>query len=78
MKEASGNEEVLDAHHEFYRTLALSTRNPVILLLIEGLSLVLRRVTQQHLQLIRMVPGAQERNLEAHANILIARRQIGS
>jgi GntR family transcriptional regulator, transcriptional repressor for pyruvate dehydrogenase complex len=72
MRQEAGSEELLDAHHEFYRSLALSTRNPVILLLIEGLSLVLRRVTEQNLQLIRMVPGAHARNLEAHARILAA------
>jgi GntR family transcriptional repressor for pyruvate dehydrogenase complex len=72
MKDATESEDLLDAHHEFYRSLTLSTRNPVIQLLIEGLGLVLRRVMQQNLQLIRMVPGAQARNLEAHASILTA------
>jgi GntR family transcriptional regulator, transcriptional repressor for pyruvate dehydrogenase complex len=72
MKAAADNEDLLDAHHAFYRALTLSTRNPVIQLLIEGLGLVLRRVTQQNLQLIRMVPGAHARNLESHERIVTA------
>lgn len=74
MKQANGSEALLEADHDYHRLLAMATRNPVILLLIEGLSLVLRRVLQQHLTLIRMVPGAMERDIQAHENIVEAIR----
>ena len=72
LRKANSHEEQLEAHHEFHRLLAMASRNPVIQLLIEGLSLVLRRVMQHHLHLIQMIPGAFDRNILAHENILDA------
>jgi DNA-binding FadR family transcriptional regulator len=67
-------DEAVNADYEFHLALAHATQNPVIILIIEGLSVVLRRVLTRRLQMIRMVAGFANRLDVAHKNILEAVR----
>jgi DNA-binding FadR family transcriptional regulator len=49
-----------------------ATHNPVITLIVEGLSSVLYQVLQQRRQLVRAIPGAAERTNATHILILQA------
>ena len=64
----------VDADYEFHLALAHAAQNPVIILIIEGLAVVLRRVLARRLQMVRMVAGSAERLNAAHKNILEAVR----
>ncbi len=67
-------DELTEAQFSFLQVLARATHNPVILLMIDGLSMVLREVLRQRLRLLRMVSGAVNHNLDAHRNVINAVR----
>ncbi|UEX77840.1 FadR/GntR family transcriptional regulator [Sediminicurvatus halobius] len=62
----------LRADHEFHMRLAYTTRNPVIILMIQGLSTVLREVVHQRRVRVRQVPRGAERTNATHIPIVEA------
>lgn len=62
----------LQADHEFHMRLAYTTRNPVIILMIQGLSTVLREVVHRRRVLVRQAPGGAERTNATHIAIVEA------
>lgn len=64
----------LNADYEFHQRLAYMTRNPVVILLIEGLSSVLREVLYRRRVLVRRVPSGAERTNATHPAIVEAIR----
>ena len=74
MESASSDEERLKAEYEFHMNLAFAARNPVITLIAEGLSSVLRRVLARRRLLVRSIPDAGRRADAAHMPIVDALR----
>jgi len=72
MEQAKSEEERLKAEYEFHMNLAL--RNPVITLIAEGLSSVLRRVLARRRLLVRSIPDAGRRADAVHMPIVEALR----
>jgi DNA-binding FadR family transcriptional regulator len=70
--EAKNAEAGAEADYEFHLDLARATHNPVILLIMGGLSSVLRRVFLHRQRLARSVPGGSERTNNTHIAILDA------
>ncbi len=74
MENADSEEERLKAEYAFHMNLAFAARNPVITLIVEGLSSVLRRVLARRRHLVRAIPDAGRRADAAHMPIVDAIR----
>jgi GntR family transcriptional regulator, transcriptional repressor for pyruvate dehydrogenase complex len=74
MLQATGAQERLEADYQFHMRLAASARNPVISIIIDGLSNVLRRTLYQRHFLVRSVPGAAKRTDASHGPLVNAIR----
>jgi GntR family transcriptional repressor for pyruvate dehydrogenase complex len=74
MLQATNAQERLEADYQFHMRLAASARNPVISIIINGLSNVLRRTLYHRHFLVRSVPGAAERIDGSHGPIVDAIR----
>ena len=74
MESALSDEERLKAEYDFHMNLAFAARNPVITLIAEGLSSVLRRVLARRRLLVRSIPDAGRRADAAHMPIVEALR----
>jgi GntR family transcriptional repressor for pyruvate dehydrogenase complex len=74
MESAKSEDERLKAEYEFHMNLALAARNPVITLIAEGLSSILRRVLARRRLLVRSIPDAGRRADAAHMPIVDALR----
>lgn len=59
---------------DFHRQLALSTRNPVIVLIVDGLASVLRRALARRRALVASIPTAAQRQDASHPPIVEAIR----
>jgi GntR family transcriptional repressor for pyruvate dehydrogenase complex len=67
-------EGVVDLQFELHATLARACRNPVIVIVIDGLSSVIRSVIANKVKILAMVRGAFERNVEAYRALVQALR----
>ncbi|MBV9491823.1 MAG: FadR family transcriptional regulator [Verrucomicrobia bacterium] len=74
MRHATEAQERLEADYQFHMRLASSARNPVISIIIDGLSNVLRRTLYRRHFLVRSVPGAATRTDASHGPIVDAIR----
>jgi GntR family transcriptional regulator, transcriptional repressor for pyruvate dehydrogenase complex len=74
MQHSTEAQERLEADYQFHIRLAASARNPVISIIIDGLSNVLRRTLYRRHFLVRSVPGASTRTDASHAPIVEAIR----
>ncbi|MBV9998557.1 MAG: FadR family transcriptional regulator [Verrucomicrobia bacterium] len=74
MLEATDAQDRLEADYRFHLRLAASARNPVISIIIDGLSNVLRRTLYQRHFLVRSVPGAAKRTDASHGPLVEAIR----
>jgi GntR family transcriptional regulator, transcriptional repressor for pyruvate dehydrogenase complex len=74
MTEASSPDERTAVDYDFHRRLALAARNPVILLIIDGLAGVLRRVLARRRALVASLPAAAHQQDAAHPPIVEAIR----
>jgi GntR family transcriptional regulator, transcriptional repressor for pyruvate dehydrogenase complex len=74
MQHATEAQERLEADYHFHMRLAASARNPVISIIIDGLSNVLRRTLYRRHFLVRSVPGAATRTDASHGPIVDAIR----
>jgi GntR family transcriptional repressor for pyruvate dehydrogenase complex len=74
MAGAATVEEQLDADYRFHMRLAQAARNPVISLIIEGLSSVLHTVLARRRRMVRSVPDAAALQNAAHPPIVVALR----
>lgn len=70
MEEATSTEACLAADYQFHIKLAHSARNPVITLIIEGLSSVLRRVLARRRYVVRSLPDAAAQQNATHMPIV--------
>jgi len=70
MEEATTIEGCLAADYQFHIKLTQSARNPVITLIIEGLSSVLRRVLARRRYVVRSLPDAAARQNATHMPIV--------
>jgi GntR family transcriptional repressor for pyruvate dehydrogenase complex len=70
MEEAATTEACLAADYQFHMKLAHSARNPVITLIIEGLSSVLRRVLARRRYVVRSLPDAAAQQNATHMPIV--------
>jgi GntR family transcriptional repressor for pyruvate dehydrogenase complex len=61
--------ERLEVDYEFHRRLAGTTKSPVIELIMDGLSSVLRRILANRVNAVRSVPGSGKRMDAAHMPI---------
>lgn len=75
METASTAERCIAADYEFHMRLAHAARNPVITLIVEGLSSVLRRVLARRRLMVRSVPDAASRQNATHRPIVEALRR---
>jgi GntR family transcriptional regulator, transcriptional repressor for pyruvate dehydrogenase complex len=75
MLKATDAQERLEADYQFHMRLAASARNPVISIVIDGLSNVLRRTLYQRHVLVRSVPGAAKRTDASHGPLVEAIRE---
>ena len=64
--------ERLDIEYEFHRRLASTTGSPVIELIMDGLSSVLRRILANRVNAVRSVPGSAKKMDAAHMPIAVA------
>ncbi len=62
-------EEVVDRQFEFYASLARACRNPVMILILDGLASVIRSVIASKIRMLSMVRGAMERNVDAYRSL---------
>ena len=67
-------EDVVDLQFELHASLARACRNPVIVIVVDGLSSVIRSVIANKVRIISMVRGAFERNVEAYRALVQALR----
>jgi GntR family transcriptional repressor for pyruvate dehydrogenase complex len=67
-------EDVVELQFELHACLAKACRNPVIVIVIDGLSSVIRSVIANKVKIIAMVRGAFERNVEAYRALVQALR----
>jgi GntR family transcriptional regulator, transcriptional repressor for pyruvate dehydrogenase complex len=67
-------EDVVELQFELHASLAKACRNPVIVIVIHGLSSVIRSVIANKVKIIAMVRGAFERNVEAYRALVQALR----
>ena len=67
-------EDVVELQFELHASLARACRNPVIVIVIDGLSSVIRSVIANKVRIISMVRGAFERNVEAYRALVQALR----
>jgi GntR family transcriptional repressor for pyruvate dehydrogenase complex len=67
-------EDVVDLQFELHAGLARACRNPVIVIVVDGLSSVIRSVIANKVRIISMVRGAFERNVEAYRALVQALR----
>jgi GntR family transcriptional regulator, transcriptional repressor for pyruvate dehydrogenase complex len=67
-------DQVVERQFQFHAHLAKATGNPVSVLLIDGLSSVIREVLSRRLRSIVAVSGAFERNANAYQSVLQALR----
>jgi GntR family transcriptional repressor for pyruvate dehydrogenase complex len=67
-------EDVVELQFELHASLAKACRNPVIVIVIDGLSSVIRSVIANKVKIISMVRGAFERNVEAYRALVQALR----
>jgi GntR family transcriptional regulator, transcriptional repressor for pyruvate dehydrogenase complex len=67
-------EDVVELQFELHASLAKACRNPVIVIVIDGLSSVIRSVIANKVKIIAMVRGAFERNVEAYRALVQALR----
>lgn len=74
MLQATDAQERLEADYQFHLRLAASARNPVVSIIIDGLSNVLRRSLYQRHFLVRSVPGAAKRTDASHGPLVEAIR----
>jgi GntR family transcriptional repressor for pyruvate dehydrogenase complex len=74
LESASTDAERLKAEYEFHMSLAVAAKNPVITLIVEGLSSVLRRNLARRRFLIRAIPDAGRRADACHMPIVDALR----
>lgn len=74
MLQATDAQERLETDYQFHLRLAASARNPVISIIIDGLSNVLRRTLYQRHVLVRSVPGAAKRTDASHGPLVDAIR----
>lgn len=74
MDAAATPEESGAIDYEFHHRLAVAARNPVIALIIDGLSSVLRRVHARRRALVRSIPNSARRQNAAHPPIVEAIR----
>jgi GntR family transcriptional repressor for pyruvate dehydrogenase complex len=74
MTEAASPEERTTIDHDFHRRLALAARNPVILLIVDGLASVLQRVLARRRALVASMPEAAQQQDAAHPPIVEAIR----
>ncbi len=72
MESSHTTKERLDADYEFHRRLASIIKSPVIELLMDGLSSVLRRVLHSRRYEVRSVPGSAKRMDATHMPIATA------
>jgi GntR family transcriptional regulator, transcriptional repressor for pyruvate dehydrogenase complex len=72
MLQATDAQERLETDYRFHMRLAASARNPVISIIIDGLSNVLRRTLYQRHFLVRSVPGAAKRTDASHGPLVAA------
>lgn len=75
MLNAASVEEGDQADYEFHLSLFRASRNPVMLLMVEGLSSTLRQLLKRRRYRIRQVPGGAERTDATHTPILEAIRR---
>lgn len=75
MSTAPSAEERVEADYRFHMRLARAAKNPVIVLITDGLSSVLRQVLQRRRHLVRKVPGAAVRMDGTHPPIVDALRR---
>ena len=75
MLTAETPEQRLSADIKFHMQLAHAARNPVISLMIDGLSSVLQRVLNRRRYMVRSVPDAAERMDATHMPIVMALRR---
>lgn len=57
---------------EFLSLLVRASENPVIVIIFDGIAMVVREVLRRRLNLIKMVPGALNRNLNARRQVVDA------
>ncbi|GAC1402896.1 MAG: FCD domain-containing protein [Candidatus Velthaea sp.] len=69
MESAKTTKERLDAEYEFHGLLATMTHSPVIELLMDGLSSVLRQALRRRRYAVRSLPGSAERMDAIHLPI---------
>ena len=74
MESASSDDDRLKAEYEFHMSLALAAKNPVITLIVAGLSSVLRRNLARRRFLIRSFPEGRRRADACHMPIVDAIR----
>lgn len=75
MLNASSAEEGDQADHEYHLSLFRASRNPAMLLMVEGLSSTLWQLLKSRRYRIRQVPGGAERTDATHIPILEAIRR---
>lgn len=74
MLNAGSVEEGDQADYEFHLSLVRASHNPVMVLIVEGLSSVLRQLLRRRRYMVRQVPGGAERTNATHIPILEAIR----
>jgi GntR family transcriptional repressor for pyruvate dehydrogenase complex len=74
MTEAASPDERAAIDNDFHLRLALAARNPVILLIVDGLASVLRRVLARRRALVASIPHAAQQQDAAHPPIVEAIR----
>jgi DNA-binding FadR family transcriptional regulator len=74
MTQAASADERAAIDNDFHLRLALAARNPVILLIVDGLANVLRRVLARRRALVASIPEAAQRQDAAHPPIVEAIR----
>lgn len=72
--EATSMDSEIEADQQFHFHLARASHNPVIMLIMEGLSSVLQQVFRERRKLFRRVPGGSHQTKANHAAIVKAIR----
>ncbi len=67
-------EEVVDLQFEIHASLSRACRNPVIVIVIDALSSVIKSVIEKKMRIMAMVQGAFARNADAYRTLLRALR----